>query len=521
MAHGSRLAPRLHESRMQPQDRNLVQALTQMQDLKQRAIRGGLAKVFAQAVTFVVRIGSLMILARLLEPKDFGLVAMVTAVTGVLSLFRDFGLSTATVQRSNLSEEQISTLFWINVLVGAILTLTSIAIAPLLSAFYHEPKLMKVTLVLSASFIINSLGIQHGAMLQREMRFTTLSLIDVVSLLGSTGMGILMAFRGYSYWSLVAIAIGGAVILTAANWLVTGWIPGLPRKNSGIRSIMRFGSTITLNGLVVYVAYNLEKVLLGRFWGPESLGIYGRGYQLANLPTENLNSAVGGVAFSALSRVQGDPARFKSYFLKAYSLVVGLTVPITFVCAVFAKDLIPVLLGPKWLGAAPILQILAPTILIFALINPLSWLLFSLGLVGRSLKIALVLAPLVIGGYLIGLSHGPKGVAFAYSAVMVLWVVPHIAWCVHGTVVSLGDIARVVSRPLIAGVVATVAAVALQHTFGGLLGILPRLAFGVSTLLAIYCAMLLWVLGQHTLYANVIREMKSRSRVPQERLASA
>ena len=116
--------------------------------------------------------------------------------------------------------------------------------------------------------------------------------------------------------------------------------------------MLRFGGTITLNGLVVYVAYNLEKVLLGRFWGADALGIYGRAYQLINIPTDNLNSAIGGVAFSALSRLQNDPVRLKSYFLKGYSLVISLTIPITIFCALFADDIVLVVLGPKWTDAA-------------------------------------------------------------------------------------------------------------------------------------------------------------------------
>ena len=127
-----------------------------MKDLKERAVRGGFAKMCAQAVNLTLRVGSLMILARLLDPEDFGLVAMVTALTGVLQLFRDFGLSTATVQRTNVTEAQISTLFWINLLVGVILTGIALAGAPLVADFYHEPRLIWVTVALAASFLINA-----------------------------------------------------------------------------------------------------------------------------------------------------------------------------------------------------------------------------------------------------------------------------------------------------------------------------------------------------------------------------
>src|SRR5277367_3323142 len=121
-----------------------------MKDLKEKTIRGGLARLCAQGANFFLRLGSLMVLARLLGPKDFGLVGMVTAFTGVLSLFRDFGLSSAAIQRANVTEEQISTLFWVNLLVGGLLACVSAVSAPLIAAFYHEPRLTGVTMALAA-----------------------------------------------------------------------------------------------------------------------------------------------------------------------------------------------------------------------------------------------------------------------------------------------------------------------------------------------------------------------------------
>src|SRR6267143_2323360 len=140
-----------------------------MKYLKGRAIRGGFAKVCAQGANFAIRIGSLMVLARLLDPKDFGLVGMVTAFTGVLNLFKDFGLSAASVQRATITNDQVSTLFWINILVGVILGLLLTALAPVVVAFYHEPHLLWVTIVLATAFISNAAGVQHSALLQRQM----------------------------------------------------------------------------------------------------------------------------------------------------------------------------------------------------------------------------------------------------------------------------------------------------------------------------------------------------------------
>lgn len=492
-----------------------------MKDLKHKVIRGGVAKAFAQGASLVLRVGSLMVLARLLAPKEFGLVGMVTAFTGVLNLFRDFGLSTASVQRGHVTDEQISALFWINILVGVVLGIILAGMAPFVAVFYREPRLVWVSVVLAASFIFNGAGVQHTALLERQMRFTALAAIDIISLVVSTAVGISMAATGFGYWSLVAAAVTLPLVSTLCLWITTGWKPGRPYLREEVRSMLRFGGAFTLINLIVYIAYNLEKVLLGRYWGANALGLYGRAYQLANLPTDNLNSAFWGVAFSGLSRVRHEPDRFRSYFLKGYSLVLALTIPITIGAALFAHDLIFVLLGPKWNDVAGIFRLLAPTILIFALINPLAWLTFSLGMIGRNLKIVLVLAPLVIGGYVLGLPYGPRGVAIGYSALMTVWAVPHIAWCVHGTGVSLRDIFVAASRPFLSGIVAGAFAFGVQFYFGQSFSPLPRLIIEVAALLSGYIAMLFYVMGQKAVYVNLLQGIRRSSSVEEKSFATA
>jgi O-antigen/teichoic acid export membrane protein len=448
-----------------------------VKDLREKTIRGGFARLLAQGANFAVNFGSLVVMARLVGPADYGLVGMVTAVTGVLSLLRDFGLSAAAVQRPTLSDDEASALFWINVLIGAGLTVLGVALAPAIAAFYHDRRLMPVTIVMAAGFLLNSIGIQHGAHLQRQMRFTALAVIYTAGAIVSAAIGISAALAGFAYWALVAVNVTSPIVITAGCWITARWVPSMPRQLAGVRSMMRFGGTLTLNGLVAYVAYNLEKILLGRFWGPAALGIYGRAYRLINIPTSNLNSAAGEVTFSAVSRLQAEPSRLRSYFLKAYSLVLAVTLPATVAFALFSGDVTLVILGPKWMAAAPILRLLAPTILIFAVINPLGWLMYSVGLVERSLKIALLFAPLIIVGYTIGLPHGAKGVAFAYSAVMMLWVLPHIAWCVHGTAVSFRDVLRTSAKPLACAGAAGAFALGARVAYGQSLSPLPRLAW--------------------------------------------
>jgi O-antigen/teichoic acid export membrane protein len=483
-----------------------------LKDLKEKTIRGGFARLLAQAANFILRLGSLMVLARLLTPKDFGLVGMVTAFTGVLILFRDFGLSSAAIQRATVTQEQLSTLFWINLSVGVVLALLSVALAPAIAAFYHEPRLIGITAVLGLGFLFNAAGVQHSALLQREMRFTAMAVINTIALIIGTALAIGGARAGAGYWALVIMTVIMPLVSTLGFWLATAWIPGAPRKKSGIRSMVRFGGAVTLNGLVAYIATNCDKILLGRFWGVDALGLYGRAYQLVNIPTDNLNQAAGEVAFSALSRLQDDAQRLRNYFLKGYSLVLALTVPITIACALFTNDITLVILGKKWVATAPILRLLAPTILVFAVANPLFWLLSSLGLVKRSVKMSFVIAPVMIGSYLIGLPYGPRGVALAYSAGMLLWIFPLIAWAVHGTVVSVKDILLAVFRPLASSVVAGIAAFGVHSLCGQLFPSPVRLVLECAVLLVVFAAMLLFATGQKSLYLDLLRGLRNSSR---------
>jgi PST family polysaccharide transporter len=476
-----------------------------MNDLKSRALRGGFAKLAAQAAIFVLRIGSVVVLARLLEPKDFGLVGMVTAVTGAFNLFKDAGLSVVTVQKADITDDQISTLFWINLLVGVILGLCCIALGPALVSFYREPRLFWVAAAMGLGFVLNSAGVQHAALLQRQMRFVALATVDIVSWVFSVAVGITLSVAGFGYWALVWMAVVLPTASTAGAWLVARWVPGRPRRRVGAGSMMRFGSTVTLNTLVVYVAYNADKLLVGRLWGAAALGIYGRAYQLINIPTDNLNSAVGGVAISALSRVQNVPALLKQYFLKSYLLVLSFTLPVTVASGLFAADIIGVVLGPKWEPAVPIFRLMAPTIFAFAIINPLGWLLFATGRVRRSLHMALVIAPAVILGYVSGLPFGAHGVAAGYSIAMALLTIPMTFWAIHGTVIRPRDLADTIGAPVLACAIATVVSVGASSALPASHAV-TRLAVELGTLFGAYVLLLCFAGWHRTFYLGLLRD---------------
>jgi len=481
-------------------------------ELKRKSVRGGIVVVVSQGLKFGLQTGSMMVLARMLSPADFGLQGMVVALTGVLGLFRDVGLGIATVQRKVITHEQISTLFWVNAGMGVALTLLGVVGAPALAILYKEPRVFWVTVISALAFSINGLGIQHTALLQRGMRFVTIAKIEILSLALSSALAIGMAWRGYGYWSLVALALSGVVISSAGAWVAVPWRPGLPSKGSGVRSMLHLGGTVTINSLVVYLAYNAEKVLLGRFWGAEALGLYGRAYQLINLPIQQLNSSFYAVAFPALTQIQNEHERLCRSFLRGYTVLLSLSISIAASCAVFAEEIVRIVLGPKWSEAAPILRLLMPMVLGFAMVNPFGWFLLATGRAVRSLRIAFMIAPVVILAVLLGLSRGPQGVALWYSLAVVLLVVPIIAWSIHGTGITGRIYWQTVRQPLLSGALAGAVALGCKLFLAGRLSAIPMLIVGMLVFFGTYALLLLVVMGHRTIYADLWQQIYRRTR---------
>lgn len=475
--------------------------------VKRQSVRGGAAVVLGRGAGMALQIGTTLILARLLSPTDYGLQAMVLSLVNLCSLFQDAGLSSATIQRRTLTEDQVSTVFWINVGLGALLTLLVAAAGPLLAGFYKDSRLVWLTVASASVFLINSLNFQHRSMLNRAMRYTANAKIDILSASIGSVIAIVMAALGFGYWALICQNISIPFLCTIAAWIAMPWVPGKPRWTPEIRSLLRFGGTISLNSLVVYIAYNAEKILLGRYWGAAPLGLYGRAYQLSSLPVQNVTDSFGAVAFPTLSRLQQDPPRLLRAYLKAHSLVVTLTVPAVIACALFADEVVRIMLGTKWSGAVPILRLLSPAMLVFALMNPMSWLLRATGRVRRSLNIAFFLAPVVILAVFVGVHYGPVGVAIGYSIAMLLLYVPLIAWAKHGTGVTALDYWDCIKRPLLAGAAGGIAGGGIKLALMNSLPPFPVFAIGLTIFSTVYAGLLLFVMGQKSVYFDLLSHL--------------
>ena len=327
--------------------------------------------------------------------------------------------------------------------------------------------------------------------------------IDLTALVASSTFGIVMAMLGGRYWSVVAMGLVASIVTAAGLWLANPWTPGPPRRGVGIRSMLRFGALASCNSFLVFLLENSHTILLGRFSGAQVLGVYGRAYQLATYPVEQLTWTLSNVAVAGLSAIQNDADRLSRSFLRGYSLLLTATVPIAICCPLFADEIIRVLLGDKWMEAAPIFRWLAPTSLAFALANPLSYLINAKGQIGRSVLIKLATTPVVIIGILCGLSHGPTGVAIGYSTAMALIVIPIIAWSKHGTGISWSDIWDAIKKPLGAGLLAGAAGLAVKLAFDAALPSILILAVGVGLVSGVYVAALV-AMGERALFSRIL-----------------
>lgn len=395
-----------------------------MADLKGRSVRGGAITLILQGFKFAFQLGSTVVLARLLTPADFGLVAMVTAVTGFVAMFKDLGLSQATVQRQHITHAQVSTLFWINVALSVVLMLAVMGLAPLITWFYDEPRLAPITLALAATFIFGGLTVQHGALLIRQMRFATASAIDVGSMAIGVLAAVLIAYRTHSYWSLVVLPATQSATHCIFTLIVSRWLPGLPQRGAGVRSMLRFGGYLAGFSLVNYFSRNADKVLIGWYWGAAALGIYARAHTLMMLPISQISGPIQRVGVNTLSRLVAQPREYARYYLNAINRICWMTAPLVAILVACADEVVALMLGPGWEFAAGVLRILGITAFIQPIYNSIGWIFTSTGRSDRFFRWSLVAMPITIAGFAVGLPWGINGVAWGYVIAFCLGIIP-------------------------------------------------------------------------------------------------
>ena len=422
-------------------------------DLGRRTARGGVVTIFSQGMKFFLGMVGTIILARLLTPEDYGLIGMVTVVTGFIAIFKDLGLSVATIQKAEINNQQISTLFWVNVLLSLGIMLVTIAIAPVIAWFYGEPKLTTITMAYAAGFLFGGLAVQHEALLRRRMRFLALAVAEVVALIVSIAVAVTLAWRGAHYWALVVSQLCLGVTYLLAVWIACGWRPGLPVRYSGVRQMLAFGGNLTGFGVVNYFARNLDNLLIGRFWGAGQLGLYARAYQLLLLPIDQMITPISAVAVPALSRLKDSPERYRSAYLRLLEKVALLTMPIMAFMIVSSDWLVAIVLGPNWAGVGPIFSLLGIAGLVQPLASTTGWLFVTQGRTNDMFKWGMIGSTITVIAIVAGLKWGAMGVAASYSLTHVLIVIPILFWFVSRSgPVRMGDFYRTIAPVALASI---------------------------------------------------------------------
>jgi len=457
-------------------------------DLKKQSLHGGAVTLTSQGLMFFIQLGSTMVLARILKPQDYGMMAMVVAVTGLAGVLSNLGLSTATIQRADINHAQVSTLFWINTGVGALVTLAVAVLSPVVAWFYQTPELVWMTLALSSNFFINGLAVQHSALLNRQMRFYSLAKIQVFSTLMGIGTAIVAAKYGLGYWALVLNSLVTSATSVFGTWVASGWVPGRPCFSADVKSMVKFGADIVGFNVINYFARNLDNVLIGRYSGSAALGLYSKAYQLLMMPITNLRDPMTKVAMPALSRLQHEPEQYRNYYMKYISILAFVSMPLVVFMFVCSDQLIRLLLGPQWLGASDLFKILA----IAAFIQPVSttWglVLLSTGKSKRYLRWGLVNSVIVVTAFMVGIPWGAKGVAVTYSISTYALLYPTLLYAFMGTPIKISDFIFAVWKPIFGCVGIWCVCSILLRNIGGLADIIVLIiSFCVSFVIYFFC----------------------------------
>jgi O-antigen/teichoic acid export membrane protein len=389
-------------------------------DLGRVAARGAGVTLAGQGARILLQLASVTVLARLLSPEDYGLLAVGLVVVGIGEVFRDLGLSTAAIRTPDLTRAQRDGLFWLNVAAGTVLAAVALLAAGPVAAAFGEPELADIVRCLSLTFLLNGLAAQYRAGLTRELRFGAVAGVDLGAQLVAFGVAVTAAVAGAGYWALVAQQLTQGAVALVLVVALGRWVPGRPRRGVGLWPLVRFGGGLTGTHLVFYVGNNLDNLVLGLTAGPAALGIYNRGFQLLMTPLNQLRSPATSVAVPVLSRLQDDLDRSGEYLRRSqlalgFSLVAGMAL-----VAGAAGPLVDVLLGDRWAQVAPVLALLAVAGSAQTLSFVGFWVYLSRGLSGalfRYTMVTLALSAACIGA---GSWFGVVGVAAGYATAALL-----------------------------------------------------------------------------------------------------
>lgn len=416
--------------------------------LNRDSIKGGAVLILAQTIRIGIQLVSLPIMSRLLSPSDFGIFAMVVPISAFGQMIADFGLSTAAIQTPKLRPQQSSNLFWINLLVGSILTTMLLFASPIISNFYNQPTLVPIVVALSSNLILVTASVQHCALLRRGMMFRSLAVLQVSSGVLSFVGGILSAYLGFGHWALVHQVLIASTATLFGSVLLTRWCPSLPRRDAETWPLLTFGSGLLGVRLGDFARLHIDKVLLGKFAGEFAVGQYTRASQLLTIPLTQIFPPISSVLLPLLSRVNGDERAYRAIFLPFFATVAMLTVPLGIFMTIFGDVFTELLLGDGWGQAGDILRYLAPLGMVQSLTSSLTILMVSQGQSRELFLQSMRNNCLAVVAIACAVPWGSEAMAIAYSASGILLRAPTWFWYASRKgAIRLDDLLRALIRP--------------------------------------------------------------------------
>jgi polysaccharide transporter, PST family len=446
--------------------------------LGQASLRSGVTVVAARGVNIFVQLASTVLLARLLSPHDFGLVAMVMALVGFAPMLIDLGTSEAAAQKTHITESEISSLFWLNFAIGAALTVLLVASSGLIARFFGEPSLTSIVLVLSITFILGAISNQHYALMRRVMEFQRIAMIDISANVVGSLVSVAMAFGGWGYWSLVAKPIVTSVMTVIGVWLCCPWMPGRPLPSKDVRELVGFGLGVTGFTMTDYVARSADRVALGYFYGAGPLGYFQNAFSVYGNLLSILTEPLHNIAVSGLSKLRNDLDELKRSWAMALSSLTFFSSLAFAVLAVTGQDFVVILLGPKWAPAGPLLCIFAVKGISQSVERSMGWLHVSAGRSDRWMKWGIFSAVCQLLALGAGLPFGLTGVAVTYTIATFFLFVPALVYAGRPVGIDVRDVLRTVAPQMAAGLIVVAFGFAVQELF--LIGFSPIPRFFIS-----------------------------------------
>jgi PST family polysaccharide transporter len=465
----------------------------QEEGLGRRSLRGGVVLIVARGVNAVVQIGSVLFLARLLTPEDYGLVAMVAALTAFAPALVDLGTRDAVAQRTSISEAEVSALFWLTVGVGCTCALVISGAAPLIAGFYREPRLTAIAVTSSLTFVLLGLTAQHQGLLRRALMFRKLAMIEVVANVLSASGAVTMAYVGFGYWALVTRPITLCFLTAVGTWWCCRWLPGVPALTSGVWQMVTLG--LNQSGFVVtdFVARNSDRVAVGRGLGARTLGLYQNALFVYDQLLDVLVHPLHQVAVSSLSKLQHDLTELRRAWAKALSAVAFCAMPAFGILAITSGDLIVFVLGDKWVQTGALLSVLALRGMAHSVERTLGWLHVAAGRTDRWLRWGVVATCVQLGALFCGLPFGPFGVVWAHVLSMYVLFVPAIAYAGRPVGIGARDVIAAIGPQFVSALAAAGLGFALHAVLLAGVGPIERMAVLVVVYLATYLALVVGV----------------------------